>query len=376
MRRRVDGPAQRGSMRMAGAHGDVLSFSSRAAHGGVPVMARTIVAAGCLAAGLSALLHQYGAELVTARPAVTMMADLLVMPTPKIQATKIQAPKIQMQASQAQPAAGRDTAGIAPLREPIHDLDTALGSSGVDRVSYDDLLAASSGGDPNEVLTFGPMRIRRHLVQTIVRAAATVRTDPVLLMAVADKESSFLTEVQARTSSATGLYQFIERTWLQVMREFGAQHGYAREAGLIGEDNSVADAAERTRILDLRRDPSLAAVMAGEMLKRDSARIAARIGRDLTLGETYLAHFLGPDDAERFMAKVVEEPKAEAAALLPKPAKANRPIFYERVGRRKARSLTVAQVHDKFEAMMSTRGARYRDVGALMGVMAYAAESP
>jgi hypothetical protein len=33
----------------------------------------------------------------------------------------------------------------------------------------------------------------------------------------------------------------------------------------------------------------------------------------------------------------------------------------------------VAQVHDKFEAMMSTRGARYRDVGSLMGAMAYAA---
>ncbi|AWN53467.1 transglycosylase SLT domain-containing protein [Methylobacterium sp. 17Sr1-1] len=374
MRRRADGPAQRSGLRMAGApgialsgnvlSGDALSLGSRAAHGGVPVMARTLLAAGCFAAGLSALLHQYGADLMTARPAVTMMADLLVMPTPKIQTVKAPA------------TPGRDAPSMAPLREPVHDLDTALGSSGVDRVSYDDLLAASTGGDPNEVLSFGPMRIRRHLVQTIVRAAATVRTDPVLLMAVADKESSFVTEVQARTSSATGLYQFIERTWLQVMREFGPQHGYAREAGLIGEDNGVADSAERARILDLRRDPSLSALMAGEMLKRDAARIAARIGRDLTLGETYLAHFLGPDDAERFMAKVVEEPKAEAAALLPKPAKANRPIFYERVGKRKARSLTVAQVHDKFEAMMSTRGARYRDVGALMGVMAYAADTP
>ncbi|TGD96283.1 transglycosylase SLT domain protein [Methylobacterium nonmethylotrophicum] len=363
MRRRADGPAQRGGLRMAGAHGDVLALggTGRVAQGGIPVMARTVLAAGCLAAGLSALLHQYGADLMSARPAVTMMADLLVMPRPKIQTV--------------QPAP-RETAAMPPLREPVHDLDTALGSAGVDRVSYDDLMAASTGGDPNEVLSFGPMRIRRHLVQTIVRAAATVRTDPVLLMAVADKESSFLTEVQARTSSATGLYQFIERTWLQVMREFGARHGYAREAGLIGEDNSVTDPAERARILDLRRDPSLSALLAGEMLKRDAARIAARIGRELTLGETYLAHFLGPDDAERFMAKVVEEPKAEAAALLPKPAKANRPIFYERVGRRKARSLSVAQVHDKFEAMMSTRGARYRDVGALMGVMAYAAGTP
>ncbi|GJD50685.1 hypothetical protein OPKNFCMD_3430 [Methylobacterium crusticola] len=347
---------RRGEGTIAAPSRDVLAVGGcgRTVHGGAPVMLRSMLMAGCLAAGLSAVLHQYGAELVTARPAVTMMADLLVMPKPRVQAPAREAV-------------------IPALREPIHDLDTALGSSGVDRVSYDDLLAASTGGDPNEVLVFGPMKIRRHLVQTIVKAAAAVRTDPVLLMAVADKESSFLTEVQARTSSATGLYQFIERTWLQVMREFGGLHGYAREAGLIGDDNAVAEPGERARILDLRRDPSLAAVMAGEMLKRDSARIAARIGRELTLGETYLAHFLGPDDAERFMAKVVEEPKAVAAALLPKPAKANRTIFFERVGRRKSRGLSVAQVHDKFEAMMSTRGARYRDVGALMGVMAYAA---
>jgi hypothetical protein len=335
----------------AGAPDVLMAGGASAVRGGVPVLARTVLMAGCLAAGLGSLLTTYGPDLVTSRPSVALMADLLVMPKPRVQAV----PK------------------EAPLRMPVHDLDTALGSEGVDRVSYDDLLSATLGGDPNEVLTFGPMRVRRHIVQTIVKAAYQVRTDPVLLMAVADKESSFITQVQARTSSATGLYQFIERTWLQVMREFGAQYGYAREAALIGEDNAVADAAERARILDLRRDPALSAIMAGEMLKRDSARIAARIGRELTLGETYLAHFLGPDDAERFMAKVVEEPKAEAAALLPKPAKANKPIFYERVGRRKARSLTVAQVHDKFEAMMTTRGDRYRDVGALMGVMAYAA---
>ncbi|ACA18794.1 conserved hypothetical protein [Methylobacterium sp. 4-46] len=335
---------------------DALVVGGRAAPGGVPVLARTILTAACLAAGLGSLLHRYGPDLVSsAGPPVALMADLLVMP-------KVM-PKPRLQAAPKE----------APISMPVHDLDTALGADGVDRVSYDDLLSATTGGDPNEVLAFGPMRVRRHIVQTIVKAAYRVGMDPVLLMAIADKESSFATEVQARTSSATGLYQFIERTWLQVMREFGAQHGLAREASLIAEDNTVADAAEKARILDMRRDPALSALLAGEMLKRDSTRIAARIGRSLSVGETYLAHFLGPDDAERFMAKVVEEPKAEAAALLPKPAKANKPIFYERVGRRKARSLTVAQVHDKFEAMMTTRGDRYRDVGALMGVMAYAA---
>ncbi len=179
-------------------------------------------------------------------------------------------------------------------------------------MSYDYLLSQSSGGDPNDILEFGPMKIRRHLVQTIVKAAQAVQTDPVLLMAVADKESSFITAVQAKTSSATGLYQFIERTWLGVVRDFGAQVRLAKEAALVTADANdkpvITDAAERARVLELRRDPYLSALMAGEMLKRDAARISQRIGRELTLGEVYLAHFLGPDDAGDFLDKVVNKP--------------------------------------------------------------------
>ncbi len=224
------------------------------------------------------------------------------------------------------------------------------------------------------------MKIRRHLVQTIVKAAQAVQTDPVLLMAVADKESSFITAVQAKTSSATGLYQFIERTWLGVVRDFGAKYGLAREAALVTSDANdkptITDAAEKARVLDLRRDPYLSALMAGEMLKRDAATIAARIGRDLTLGEVYLAHFLGPDDAGDFLDKVVNKPAVAAAALLPGPARANRSIFFAAnrfVGRgrhRKPMSLSVGQVHEKFEAMMQSRGTRYQNVRAVSGIMA------
>jgi hypothetical protein len=138
------------------------------------------------------------------------------------------------------------------------------------------------------------------------------------------------------------------------VRDFGAKHGLAKEAQAINwvdDQLVVSDAAERARILDLRRDPHLSTILAGEMLSRDRARIARRIGRDLTQGETYLAHFLGPDDAERFLEKVVGEPNANASKLLPKPRAANKPIFFARKGR-KAKSLSVAEVHRKFEAMM------------------------
>jgi hypothetical protein len=246
---------------------------------------------------------------------------------------------------------------------------SASPSAPVDRVPLEFLwpdapAAEALVGNPDDILEFGPMRIRRHLVHTIIRAAKATETDPILLMAIADKESSFSTGVKAKTSSATGLYQFIESTWLKTVRDFGARHGLENEAKAItwvDDELVVADAAEKARILELRRDPYLSALLAAEMLKRDRARIAKRIGRDITDGETYLAHFLGPDDAEKFLEKVDGQPSAAAVQLLPKPARANRSIFYARAGR-KLKSLSVAEVHGKFQKMMGLRFDRYRNV--------------
>ena len=129
---------------------------------------------------------------------------------------------------------------------------------------------------------------------------------------------------------------------------------------------------QRAQILNLRNDPYLSAALAAEMLKKDSAKIADTIGRPLTPGETYLIHFLGPDDTERFMKAMVESPNMSAAALLPKPARANKPIFYEQQGRR-LKDRTVAEVHDAFETMMDKRTSRYGDVASKLpaGVTAY-----
>jgi hypothetical protein len=223
------------------------------------------------------------------------------------------------------------------------------------------------------MMQFGPMRITRELVESVVRAARNTDTDPTLLMSIADKESAFAPTVKARTSSATGLFQFIDSTWLRVVRDFGAQHGLDREAAAIDSSDgppSIADPAARRRILGLRNDPYLSAILAAEMLKHDAARIATRIGRELSDGETYLAHFLGPSDAEKFIAKLVSEPRYAAPKLLPKPARANRTIFF--AAKRKAGGLSVADVHQKFETMMDLRAERYRDVEKLTNVSAYA----
>src|SRR3954466_1730892 len=94
-------------------------------------------------------------------------------------------------------------------------------------------LTAEPGPTPNDDLAFGEMKVPRWLAETVVRAAQATNVDPAYMMALADKESSLLPDNKARTSSAEGLFQFVETTWLEVLRRYGPKHGYAIEAEAI-----------------------------------------------------------------------------------------------------------------------------------------------
>ena len=238
--------------------------------------------------------------------------------------------------------------------------------------------SADQGRDPNELVQFGAMRIPRGVVEMIVRAAAVTDVDPVYMMALADKESSFSTDVRARTSSAEGLFQFVTKTWLSVVRTFGAKHGLADEAAaidLVEGQPTIKDDATRERVLGLRRDPYLSAVMAAEMMKRDRAAIERRIGRDLNRSEFYLAHFLGAQGAGKLMALVDEKPKQSAPRVFREAAKANRTLFFARQGKR-MKDLTVAQVYDKLDQMIDHRISRYSEVTRVITVSDVDTRSP
>src|SRR5215210_9258802 len=134
-------------------------------------------------------------------------------------------------------------------------------------------------------------------------------------MALADKESSLLPDNKARTSSAEGLFQFIEGTWLEVLRRYGPKHGYAAEAEAIRMVQGrpvVSDDKQREVILNLRRDPYLSALMAGEMINTHRETLAGKVARDPSFAELYMSHFLGVNGASRFVALLSDEPKNSA----------------------------------------------------------------
>ncbi len=223
-----------------------------------------------------------------------------------------------------------------------------------------------------EILRFGDMNIPRPLVEAILRASEETGVDPVYMMALADKESSFSTTVKATTSSAEGLFQFLSGTWLELVQKYGRQHGLDVEADAIsgrGRAITVADDTMRVRVLRLRQDPYVASLMAGELIKRDRDRIAQRIGRDLNHSDLYLAHFLGTASAGRFLALTDEKPDQVAKTVFRSAARANRSLFTQKSGKGR-RGLTVAELRARIDGMIDRRLNQYEGVAALVAVPA------
>jgi hypothetical protein len=178
-------------------------------------------------------------------------------------------------------------------------------------------------------------------VTTAIRTASrTTGATFDYLLRTAIRESSLDPTASAKTSSARGLFQFIESTWLSMMKEEGPKFGlggYAAsiEAGPSGQ-YFVRDPIARAHILKLREDPEVSSVMAGALAKRNSDDLSRTLGRKPTGGELYLAHFLGASGAKRLISLQRNNPGASAAAAFPEAARANKSIFYGSNG--KARS--------------------------------------
>ncbi|EGF89525.1 transglycosylase SLT domain protein [Asticcacaulis biprosthecium C19] len=178
---------------------------------------------------------------------------------------------------------------------------------------------------------------------SLQRAASATGVNFDYLLRTAQRESSLNPKAKAPTSSAAGLFQFIEQTWLGTMKSAGAKHGYGAYADQItrGRDGRyhVTNSAARRDILNLRYNADAAAVMGAELTAGHAAYLKGRIGRDVTQGELYAAHFLGPEGAANLITAAQNRPGASAAALFPAAARANPTIFYSH-----GRSRTVTEV--------------------------------
>lgn len=186
--------------------------------------------------------------------------------------------------------------------------------------------------------------IRSVVESAIQRASSATGVDFTFLMGAAKRESGYNPAARAKTSSASGLFQFVDQTWLGTLKKHGSKYGYARYADLIsqGADGRyhVQGDEARKAVLGLKMDPHAASLMAGELASDHASYLRGRVGRTPTAGELYAAHFLGPQGSARLIEAANSTPGASAAALFPDAAQANRSIFY-----REGRPATVSEVY-------------------------------
>jgi hypothetical protein len=207
------------------------------------------------------------------------------------------------------------------------------------------------------------------VLQSIRSASASTGVDFKFLLAQASLESGFQSDVRARRSSAAGLFQFTNQTWLEMMRAHGQKYGQGALAGQITTQPNgklgVEDKATEKQILDLRKDVELSAHMAAELTKTNAAHLEKALGRKPGAADLHLSLLLGATGAVRFLKAHQSDAAASAAALVPAAARQNPTIFYDSGHTPK----TVAAVYQRIEERLA---GPMRQVAALERAAAHA----
>ena len=128
-----------------------------------------------------------------------------------------------------------------------------------------------------------PINIPPSLALVLNSAGDRSGVDFDYLLQTAIRESSLNPAAKAQTSSATGLFQFIESTWLEVMKDEGPRLGYQKYADAITTnadgDLVIRDKQLRQEVLALREDPQIAADLAAAFTRKNGAYLFDRFGR-------------------------------------------------------------------------------------------------
>ena len=174
------------------------------------------------------------------------------------------------------------------------------------------------------------------IIQSLQLASAQTGTDFEYLLETAKRESSLKPQAKAKTSSAAGLFQFIEQTWLGAVKQYGQKVGIGALSDSIGTNDRgrhiVTDDQTKAEILALRHDVDVSSVIAAMMSKDSQSQLETALGRNLREGELYVSHFMGVRGAQKFIEAYESDPTTKAAELFPAAAKANKRLFYAKDG--------------------------------------------
>ena len=192
---------------------------------------------------------------------------------------------------------------------------------------------------------------REHVVASIQKAAQANQVDFDYLLAQAKVESALNPQARAKTSSATGLFQFTSSTWLNVVRRHGDKVGLSAEAAEL--NSTKASSASVAKVLALRQEPALSAELAARFALDNAKSLNSAGHTAVGPTELYLAHFLGAGGATTFLNGLRDSPNQAAAKALPQAANANTSIFYDGAAPRSYR-----EIYDRFAQKFASTAAK------------------
>ncbi|TCZ66190.1 transglycosylase SLT domain-containing protein [Roseicella aquatilis] len=212
--------------------------------------------------------------------------------------------------------------------------------------------------------------LRRVVVSALGGAVRSTGIDPALLTALAWQESRFDPRAKNRRSTARGLMQFTEASWLEAVRDHGPRHGLVYESAVLSTNPasgtiSTRHPRTRLRILDLRDNPRHAAVLAAARINRARASLELALLRPVGPADLYMVHLLGPAGAQRFLAALDRTPNRPAAEVVAGDSVAmNRELFFERGTGRK---VSLAELHAWVARAIAGQREQHADLMARLG---------
>ena len=158
----------------------------------------------------------------------------------------------------------------------------------------------------------GSWSIPDNVLEAIVTASTLTNINTYYLLAMCASESSFNPNAKAQTSSASGLYQFINSTWVYMINAYGKDYNIS---------------------IDQVFDPKANALMGAFFAKENYDFLNNKLNREISNSELYLAHFLGKNGALKLLKANLDSSSVDTMGIIV--ANANRSVFFSKDGSEK-----------------------------------------
>lgn len=213
------------------------------------------------------------------------------------------------------------------------------------------------------------------MINALYYASQETGTSFELLVIKAMLESDLGKHTIAANSSARGVFQYIDATWLALIKHHGEEIGYKPYADAL-EINQItrkyevhgASPLSLTNILDLRDNPRIAALIkAYQILDEEQTLQSFKNGQDVHITDHYIVHMMGLS-----LARIFYKLQQSESAIIPanltnqmfeKAIASNKYFFYGDDGN----GLNATQIYSKFEERSSQKIEALRDIDTKYG---------